>query len=119
MEESEGKSEMIFLQMFVVLSIGVGSLFLAQRARLLESDAGRVMVIAGIAMMVATMPTFAWMPFIDRLIAMVIGVSLLYIMLNAVFGPVRYDVLQLVPALLQARPGSYRLQSQAVVLCVR
>jgi len=106
---------MIAIQITTVISIGVAALFMAHYARLLESDISRLLVVASIAALVATMPLFNSMLMIDRLIAMTIGGAGLHYMLRMAFGPVRYDVLQLVPVILmQARRGGYRMQYQTV-----
>ena len=104
---------MILLQFVAVLAISVSALLLARHARLLDTDMARLMMVASIALLVSTMPVFAAMPYIDRLLAMIVGGAALYFQMRCAFGPVRYRVLQQVPVLLlEARRGSYRMRSQ-------
>lgn len=96
-----------------VIFVGVACVFLANTAKLLDTDIGRVMVCALIALMVASCPIFDSMPVIDRLAAMAIGGMGLNLTLRYTFGRAQYDVLQLAPVILmEARRGSYRLQMQ-------
>lgn len=95
--------------------IGVAGLFLANAAKILDTDIGRIMTCALIALIVASCPIFDSMPVIDRLVAMAMGGMGLNLTLRYTFGRAQYDVLQLVPViLLEARRGSYRLQMQVV-----
>lgn len=98
----------------VLITICVAVILIAQQTPIVATDAGRVLLVALVTMMVVCSPVADGMPVIDRLIAAATGGYALHTILRIAFGPVRYRLLQQSPmALLEARRTAYRMQCSA------
>jgi len=98
-----------------LITIGVSAILLAVQTPIVATDAGRLVLVAAVAMLVITSPLADGMPIIDRLTAATIGGYALHWLLGIALGPVPYRVLRQPPrALLVASRSAYRMEFAVV-----
>lgn len=94
-----------------LIAMCVTAILIATQTPIVATDAGRVLLVAFVALMVVCSPVADGAPIVDRLIAATIGGYALHTILRIAWGPVPYRMLQTPPlALLEARSGAYTLR---------
>lgn len=100
-----------------LIIIGAAAILLAIQTPLVATDIGRILVTAGVTLLVVTSPLAEGMPIVDRLIAATIGGYALHCIIGATLGPVPYRVLRQPPrALLAASRSAYTMRFQVATV---
>lgn len=94
-----------------LIAMCVTAILIAAQTPIVATDAGRVLLVAFVALMVVCSPVADGVPIIDRLIAATIGGYALHVILRIAWGPVPYRMIKAPPlALLEARSTAYKIR---------
>lgn len=98
-----------------IIIIGVSAIVLASQTPIIDTDAGRLFLVAAVTALVVCSPCADGMPVVDRLAAALVGGYVMHRVLSAHSWPAPYTVLRQPPrARLAARPSAYTMRLQAV-----
>lgn len=103
----------------MLIALGVAAIVLASQTPIIETDAGRLLLVAMVTALVVCSPMSDGMPIIDRLASALIGGYAMHRILSAALWPMPYRVLRQPPRFwLEARPTAYtmRLQVARVIM---
>jgi len=99
---------MTITQYILTTIIGVTAVMLAKETHITSTDAGRLVLVVAITMLIVSVP--ASLPITMRLLSACIAGYALHRMLCSALGPVPFTVLSRSPAMLVASHSAYRMQ---------
>ena len=100
----------------LLIALGVAAIVMAAQTPIVETDTGRLLLVAMVTALVVCSPLADGMPIVDRLASALVGGYALHFILAQALGAVPYRVLRQPPrALLDARSTAYTMQFRVAV----